>query len=79
MDTSLDGGASTGTVDALAQRLRRPAGSLQGCAQLSADELAMLVRALDAAIAQRRSALDQALCRFLPWPLRAPILRWLRR
>lgn len=79
MDTSVDWGASTGTVDALAQRLRRPAGSLQGCAQLSADELAILVATLDAAIAQRRSALDRSLHRFLPWPLRAPILRWLRR
>lgn len=79
MDTGLDQGTSTGTLDALAQRLRRPAGSLQGCADLSAEELALLLATLDAAIAQHRSALDLALARLLPWPLRATILRWLRR
>lgn len=76
---SVETGGSAATLDDLAQRLRRPVGSLQACAGLSAEELGVLIATLDSAIAQRRSALDRALHRFLPWPLRAPILRWLRR
>lgn len=75
----MDEKTSAGGVEALAQRLRRPATSLQGCAALSPEQLGVLVAAIDRAVEQRRSALDTALHRFLPWPLRGPILRWLRR
>lgn len=73
------GETSAEKLDALARRVRRAPGSLQDCANLTDAELDQLIAALDAAIEERRLALDQALHRFLPWPLRAPILRWLRR
>ncbi len=70
---------SGGDLDALSERLNRPASSLRAYAALSADEHRVLRTCLDAALAERRTALDQALSRLMPWPLRDLPLRWLRR
>ncbi len=77
MVTTRDVGADD--LQALAQRLNRPTSSLRAYAQLSADEHALLRDSLDTALAQRRTALDHAQSRLLPWPLRGVLLRWLRR
>lgn len=66
-------------LEALSQRLNRPAASLRAFASLSDDELATLCASLDAALTARRSGLQQALVRLLPWPLHRFVLPWLRR
>jgi len=66
-------------LQALSQRLNRPAASLRAYAELSPAEHAALLSCLDAALAQRRTAIDHALLRLIPWPLRGSVLRWLRR
>ena len=66
-------------LDVLAQRLNRPASSLRAYVALNADEQAVLLARLDVALAARRTALDRALCRLIPWPLRGTVMRWLRR
>lgn len=66
-------------LQALAQRLNRPASSLGAYVTLDRDEHAVLRARLDTALADRRTGLDQALARLIPWPIRAVVLRWLRR
>lgn len=66
-------------LDALSQRLNRPAASLRAFASLSNDELATLCASLDTALATRHSGLQNALIRLLPWPLHRFVLPWLRR
>jgi len=66
-------------LQALSQRLHRPAESLRAYHPLSAAEHAALLACLDAALAQRRTAIEHALLRMIPWPLRGLVLRWLRR
>lgn len=67
------------TLATLAGRLERPAMSLSGLETLDAVQL----QALDASIATaqdtHRRALDEALARAIPLPLRTAILHWLRR
>jgi hypothetical protein len=66
-------------LEALSQRLNRPAASLRAFSSLSGEELATLSASLDAALSARRAALDHALERLLPWPLHRFVLPWLRR
>jgi hypothetical protein len=75
-------------LEALSQRLNRPAASLRAFASqaslrafasLSSEELATLSASLDTALSARRAALDHALERLLPWPLHRFVLPWLRR
>ena len=66
-------------LEALSQRLNRPAASLRAFASLEPDEMATLCASLDAALSARRTALDHALMRLLPWPLHRLVLPWLRR
>ena len=66
-------------LDALAARLGRPASSLQALAMLDRAQQAELIASVDRVLSTRQSELDRALRRLLPWPLRTPLLRWLRR
>jgi hypothetical protein len=77
--TTETGAVAGEPLDAIAHRLHRPVESLRACAVLSPEQQAVLLAALDAALANRKRDLDGALARLLPWPLRGPVLRWLRR
>lgn len=79
MDTTESAGGAAGHLEAIAQRLHRPAASLPACTVLSPEQQAILLAALDRAFEQRAQDLDRSLARLIPWPLRAPLLRWLRR
>ena len=66
-------------LQALSQRLNRPAASLRAFAGLEPEELATLCASLDVALSARSGALQHALIRLLPWPLHRFVLPWLRR
>lgn len=70
---------SGGPLETLARRLQRPVESLRACAALSEAEQATLLAAIERALAQRSVDIDRSLARLIPWPLRAPLLRWMRR
>lgn len=70
---------SGGPLELLARRLHRPVESLRACAVLSEAEQATLLAAVEHALAQRSLGVERSLARLIPWPLRAPLLRRMRR
>ena len=66
-------------LDSLALRLGKPAGSLQAFAALDPAQRSELIASVDRTLSARQEQLDHALQRMVPWPLRAPLLRWMRR
>lgn len=79
MVTTGTGAAAEKPLDAIARRLHRPVESLRACAGLSVEQQAVLLAAIEQSLIQRKQGIDGALARLLPWPLRGPVLRWLRR
>ncbi|MGH8540204.1 MAG: hypothetical protein ACRETW_06835 [Stenotrophobium sp.] len=63
----------------LEAHLGRPSGSLPALEALSDEQIGVLDAAVQATCARHQQALDAAYGRALPWPLRGPILRLLRR
>lgn len=66
-------------LTALTRRLERPVLSLSALEQLPPEQLRTLREQIEQAQERHQKLLDQALERAIPWLLRAPVLRWLRR
>lgn len=67
------------TAETLANKLALPMLAVDCLAQLEPEQLDDLAQRIDAAVALHGEALDEGLKQALPWPVRGPLLRWLRR